>query len=102
MGINNISARIISRTIIMENIPNDVIGRVNSFLGIITRILVILSTISIGWIAETFSIIIALIITACFFWFSLIGVLIVHKIKPAFFVSRMYNFIKIEDQVRPI
>ncbi len=100
MGINNNSARIISRTILMENIPNDVIGRVNNILGIITRVLVILSTIIIGWVAESFSITIALIITTCFFWFSLFGVLIANKIKPSFFVNRIYNYGKIEDTIR--
>jgi MFS family permease len=87
MGLHNNSARIISRTILMENIPNDVIGRVHNFLGIITRIFVISSAILVGWIAETYSVEVALVVTSGFFWISLLGVVITNKFSPKFFTE---------------
>ena len=44
MGLNNNSARIIVRTIFMENIPNKIMGRVQTIFGIYSRLMVVLST----------------------------------------------------------
>lgn len=92
MGLHNNSARITSRTILMELIPNNVMGRAQTILGQITRLLVIVSTLFAGWIAEEFSVELSMRLTAGWFWISLIGVVITAWLRPRFFDKQDLEF----------
>ncbi|NOZ74306.1 MAG: MFS transporter [FCB group bacterium] len=95
MGLPNNSARIITRTILMEHIPNHIMGRAQTILGVVTRALIIISTLWAGWLTERFSVRIALEVTSFFFWTSFLGVFITGRIQPEFF-----NGLHLEDQSR--
>ena len=73
MGLHNNSARIIVRTIFMENIPNDIMGRVQTIFGVYTRAMVILSSLYAGWLIERHSIELAVYFTSSHFTFAFIG-----------------------------
>ena len=73
MGLHNNSARIIVRTIFMENIPNDIMGRVQTIFGVYTRAMVILSSLYAGWLIERHSIELAVYFTSSHFAFAFIG-----------------------------
>ncbi|MFL2983618.1 MAG: MFS transporter [Candidatus Neomarinimicrobiota bacterium] len=77
MGLHNNAARIIIRTIFMENIPNDIMGRVQTTFGVYTRIMVILSALYVGWLIENHSIKIATLFTSAHFTLALIGTIFV-------------------------
>ena len=77
MGLKNNSARIIVRTIFMENIPNLLMGRVQTIFGVYTRLMVVLSSLLSGWIIESQSIIKAVNFTTLHFLFALTGTIIV-------------------------
>ena len=77
MGLKNNSARIIVRTIFMENIPNLLMGRVQTIFGVYTRLMVVLSSLLSGWIIENQSIIKAVNFTTLHFLFALMGTIIV-------------------------
>ncbi len=85
MGLHANSGRILSRTILMELIPNEVMGRAETILGVITRLLVIASTLAAGWVAEQYSVGTSLRLTSGLFWLSLIGVLITAALRPHIF-----------------
>ncbi len=85
IGLPNNSARIITRTILMEHIPNSVMGRAQTILGVVTRLLVISSTLLAGWLAETITVTFSLEVTAVFFWISFMGVFITFRLRPEFF-----------------
>ena len=73
MGLNNNTARIIVRTIFMENIPNNIMGRVQTIFGIYSRLMVVLSTLLAGWIIEEYSINYAIIFTSAHYLCALFG-----------------------------
>ena len=73
MGLHNNSARIIVRTIFMENIPNDIMGRVQTILGVYTRAMVILSSLYAGWLIERHSVELAVFFTSSHFAFAFLG-----------------------------
>ena len=73
MGLHNNSARIIVRTIFMENIPNNIMGRVQTIFGVYTRAMVILSSLYAGWLIEKHSIELAVYFTSSHFVFAFIG-----------------------------
>ena len=75
MGLHNNSARIIVRTIFMENIPNSIMGRVQTIFGVYTRIMVVLSALFAGWIIEKQSIIKAVNFTTMHYFLALLGTL---------------------------
>ena len=75
MGLHNNSARIIVRTIFMENIPNDIMGRVQTIFGVYTRAMVILSSLYVGLLIENHSIDLAVFFTSSNFAFAFIGTL---------------------------
>ena len=77
MGLHNNSARIIIRTIFMENIPNDIMGRVQTIFGVYTRVMVILSSLYVGWIIENQSINLAVLFSSGHFILALIGTVFV-------------------------
>ena len=75
MGLHNNSARIIVRTIFMENIPNNIMGRVQTIFGVYTRAMVILSSLYVGLLIENHSIDLAVFFTSSHFAFAFIGTL---------------------------
>ncbi len=76
MGLHNNSARIIVRTIFMENIPNHIMGRVQTILGVYTRAMVVLSSLYAGWAIEYHNISLAINFTFLHFIISLFGILV--------------------------
>lgn len=85
IGLPNNSARIVTRTILMEQIPNSIMGRAQTILGVVTRLLIIFGTLLAGWLTERFSVSVGLVVTSFFFWISFSGVLITRRIRPEFF-----------------
>jgi len=77
MGLHNNSARIIVRTIFMENIPNEIMGRVQTIFGVYTRAMVVLSSLYVGWLIENHSIELAVFFTSSHFAFAFLGTLAV-------------------------
>ena len=73
MGLYNNSARIIIRTIFMENIPNNIMGRVQTIFGVYTRTMVILSALITGWLIENLTIKSAVIFTSAHYLCALLG-----------------------------
>ena len=80
MGLNNNSARIIVRTIFMENIPNQIMGRVQTIFGIYSRAMVVMSTLLAGWIIENINISTAINFTVFHYFCALIGTIVVTVI----------------------
>ena len=80
MGLNNNSARIIVRTIFMENIPNDIMGRVQTIFGIYSRTMVVMSTLLAGWIIENVTIATAVNFTVFHYLCALAGTILVAVI----------------------
>ncbi len=80
MGLNNNSARIIVRTIFMENIPNKIMGRVQTILGVYTRLMVLLSSLYAGWLVENQSIFIGMVFSFFHYAIAFIGVFTLKSI----------------------
>ena len=80
MGLNNNSARIIVRTIFMENIPNQIMGRVQTIFGIYSRAMVVISTLLAGWVIENISVPTAVNFTVFHYFCALIGTILVAVI----------------------
>ncbi len=80
MGLNNNSARIIIRTLFMENIPNQIMGRVQTIFGVYTRMMVISSALIAGWIIENQSIISGMSFTTLHYVAALLGTLAVLNV----------------------
>ena len=94
IGLHNNAARIIVRTIFMENIPNNIMGRVQTIFGVYTRTMVILSSLYAGWLIEYKSLSIAINFTSLHFIGALIGIVIVLKVwknKNNIFIKRLYR-----------
>ena len=77
MGLHNNAARICIRTIFMEQIPNNIMGRVQTILGVYTRLLVVASALSAGWITENLSVNIGMIFTGIHYLVALMGTIII-------------------------
>ena len=75
MGLHNNAARICIRTIFMEQIPNKIMGRVQTSLGVYTRLLVVASALSAGWITENLSVNTGMIFTAIHYLIALLGII---------------------------
>ena len=80
MGLNNNSARIIIRTIFMENIPNLIMGRVQTIFGVYTRTMVLVSTLLAGWLVENHSIFSGMIFTSFHYILAFIGIITLRYI----------------------
>ena len=94
MGLHNNSARIIVRTIFMENIPNYIMGRVQTVLGVYTRAMVVLSSLYAGWAIEYHNISIATYFTFGHFIIALLGVSVIQiiwKNKENVFLKVSHN-----------
>ena len=77
MGLHNNAARICIRTIIMEQIPNKIMGRVQTILGVYTRLLVVTSALSAGWITENLSVNTGMVFTAIHYLIALMGTILI-------------------------
>ena len=90
MGLHNNAARIIIRTIFMENIPNNIMGRVQTVLGIYTRAMVTLSALYVGWYIESSSIKAAVLFTTTHYLTALLGTILVMYLwkKSPIFLSK--------------
>ena len=80
MGLHNNSARIIIRTIFMENIPNNIMGRVQTIFGVYTRIMIIFSSLFAGWFIEYKSLPIAINFASFHFFGASAGIIVLLKI----------------------
>ena len=83
MGLHNNAARICIRTIFMEQIPNNIMGRVQTILGVYTRLLVVASALSAGWITENLSVNTGMIFTGIHYLIALMGTIIILAL-PAY------------------
>ncbi len=88
MGLTNNSARIQSRTILMEQVPNAVMGRFQMIIGVITRLLIIFSALFVGWLVAVWDVNAGIRITALWFWGSFAGIIIVSRLRPKLFKLR--------------
>ena len=77
MGLHNNAARICIRTILMEQIPNKIMGRVQTILGVYTRLLVVASALSAGWITENLSVNTGMVFTTIHYLVALMGTIII-------------------------
>ena len=94
MGLYNNSARIIVRTIFMENIPNHIMGRVQTVLGVYTRAMVVLSSLYAGWAIEYHNISLATYFTFGHFMVALFGIFILQmlwKDEESIFLKVSHN-----------
>ena len=87
LGVNINSGRIITRTIIMENVENNIMGRVQTLLGIYTRIMVVLSSLITGYLIESSSIQNAVYFACSHYIVAFIGVFVVLRV---WVVSKKY------------
>jgi len=83
MGLHNNAARICIRTIFMEQIPNKIMGRVQTILGIYTRLLVVSSALTAGWITENLSVITGMVFTGIHYLIALLGTIAILAV-PAY------------------
>ena len=80
LGININASRVITRTILMENINNKIMGRVQTVLGIYSRIMVVTSSLFTGYIIENYSIDSAVLFTCMHYFIAFLGITMVGKI----------------------
>ena len=83
MGLHNNAARICIRTIFMEQIPNKIMGRVQTILGVYTRLLVVSSALTAGWITENLSVITGMVFTGIHYLIALLGTITILAV-PAY------------------
>tara|TARA_X000001036_G_C20606170_1_gene777032 strand:+ start:69 stop:959 length:891 start_codon:yes stop_codon:yes gene_type:complete len=80
LGININASRVITRTVLMENINNKIMGRVQTVLGIYSRIMVVTSSLVTGYIIENFSIDSAVLFACMHYFVAFLGISVVSKI----------------------
>ena len=80
LGININASRVITRTILMENINNKIMGRVQTVLGIYSRIMVVTSSLATGYIIENYSINAAVLFTCMHYFVAFLGISLVGKV----------------------
>ena len=82
------------RTIFMESIPNTIMGRVQTVLGVYTRAMVVLSSLYAGWAIEYHNMSLAINFTFLHFIISLLGILVLKmtwKNGDNIFLKASYN-----------
>ena len=90
MGLYNNSARIIVRTLFMEIIPNNIMGRVQTIFGVYTRAMMLTSALLAGWITENLDPYAGMNFASSHYLIALIGILIImnySKFKEEVFSS---------------
>ena len=63
----------------MENVENNIMGRVQTLLGIYTRLMVVTSSLVTGYIIENINIESAVIFACCHYLVAMVGVFIVQR-----------------------
>ena len=81
MGLHNNAARIIIRTLFMEVIPNNIMGRVQTIFGVYTRIMMLSSALLAGWITEVYDPITGMSFASVHYAAALFGTLVIIKVK---------------------
>jgi len=81
MGLHNNAARIVVRTLFMEIIPNNIMGRVQTIFGIYTRVMVLGSALLAGWITEKYNPVIGMNFASAHYAIALIGIIIIIKVN---------------------
>ena len=90
MGLYNNSARIIVRTLFMEIIPNNIMGRVQTIFGVYTRAMMLASALLAGWITENMDPYAGMNFASAHYFIALMGILIIinyTKFKEEVFSS---------------
>ena len=90
MGLYNNSARIIVRTLFMEIIPNNIMGRVQTIFGVYTRVMMLASALLAGWITENMDPYAGMNFASAHYLIALMGILIIinyPKFKEEVFSS---------------
>ena len=90
MGLYNNSARIIVRTLFMEIIPNNIMGRVQTIFGVYTRAMMLASALLAGWITENMDPYAGMNFASAHYLIALMGILIIisyTKFKEEVFYS---------------
>ena len=90
MGLYNNSARIIVRTLFMEIIPNNIMGRVQTIFGVYTRAMMLTSALLAGWITENMDPFAGMNFASAHYLIALMGILIIinyPKFKEEVFSS---------------
>ena len=90
MGLYNNSARIIVRTLFMEIIPNNIMGRVQTIFGVYTRAMMLTSALLAGWITENMDPYAGMNFASAHYLIALMGILIIinyPKFKEEVFSS---------------
>jgi len=90
MGLYNNSARIIVRTLFMEIIPNNIMGRVQTIFGVYTRAMMLASALLAGWITENMDPYAGMNFASAHYLIALMGILIIinyPKFKEEVFSS---------------
>ena len=77
MGLYNNSARIIVRTLFMEIIPNNIMGRVQTIFGVYTRAMMLTSALLAGWITESMDPYAGMNFASAHYLIALMGILII-------------------------
>ena len=86
----NNSARIIVRTLFMEIIPNNIMGRVQTIFGVYTRAMMLTSALLAGWITENMDPYAGMNFASAHYLIALMGILIIinyTKFKEEVFSS---------------
>jgi hypothetical protein len=65
----------------MENIPNLIMGRVQTIFGVYTRTMVLLSSLFAGWLVESHNILIGMIFTSFHYILAFIGIITLKYIS---------------------
>lgn len=85
MGLGNNAARILTRTIFMEKIPNEYMGRANTVTGVYSRLMIIAMLSLVGWAIETGGIGLGFFINGLHFVVALAGVVLAMLLRRNFF-----------------
>ena len=91
MGLYNNSARIIVRTLFMEIIPNNIMGRVQTIFGVYTRVMMLISVLIAGWITENLTPYAGMNFASAHYFVAFIGAVIISNysnFKKAIFNSK--------------
>ena len=79
MGLYNNSARIIVRTLFMEIIPNNIMGRVQTIFGVYTRVMMLISVLIAGWITENLTPYAGMNFASAHYFVAFIGAVIISN-----------------------
>lgn len=85
MGLGNNSARILSRTLFMEKIPNEFMGRATTVTAIYSRLMILTMLAVVGWAIETGGIELGYVVNGLHFVTAFIGVVITLFLSRHFF-----------------